>query len=81
MPSASFKKQIEENNKEIILKKCLPKSSWGKQQKTQRWNSTEKKAQVLDLIKKACDKQDKKYRSLEQKYNKLQESLKHLHPQ
>ena len=37
--------------------------------------------QLQDLIKKECDKQDKKYRSLEQKHNKLQESLKHSQPQ
>ena len=37
--------------------------------------------QLQDLIKKECDKPDKKYQSLEQKYNKLQESLKHSHSQ
>ena len=31
--------------------------------------------QLQDLIKKECDKQDKKYCSLEQKYNKLQDSF------
>ena len=31
--------------------------------------------QLLELIRKECDKHDKKYRSLEQKYNKLQESV------
>ena len=31
--------------------------------------------QLQELIKKECDKRDKNYRSLEQKYNKLQESL------
>ena len=36
--------------------------------------------QLQDLIKKECDKRDKKYRSLEQKYNKLQESLEHSQP-
>ena len=34
--------------------------------------------QLQELIKKECDKRDKKYRSLEQKYNTLQESLEHL---
>ena len=29
--------------------------------------------QLQDLIKKECDKRDKKYRSLEQKYNNLQD--------
>ena len=36
MPSANFEKQIED----------LLKSSWGKQRKTQPWNSTPKEAQV-----------------------------------
>ena len=31
--------------------------------------------QLQDLIKKECDKSEKKYRSLEQKYNKLQDSF------
>ena len=37
--------------------------------------------QLQELIKKECDKHDKKYRSLEQKYNKLQESLEHSQQQ
>ena len=32
--------------------------------------------QLQELIKKECDKRDKNYHSLEQKYNKLQDSLK-----
>ena len=81
MPSASFEKQIEENNKEIALKKLSNEIILGK--------TTENTAMELDaeggasfeqlqeLIKKECDKRDKKYRFLEQKYNKLQESLEH----
>ena len=37
--------------------------------------------QLQDLIKKECDKRDKKYRSLEQKYNKLQDSFDSSQPQ
>ena len=33
--------------------------------------------QLQEMIKKECDKHDKKYRSLEQKNNKLQESVEH----
>ena len=36
--------------------------------------------QLQDLIKKECDKREKNYRSLEQKYNKLQESLEQAQP-
>ena len=81
MSSASFETQIEENNKEIALKKLSNEIIMGK--------TTENTAMELDaeggasfeqlqeLIKKECDKRDKKYRFLEQKYNKLQESLEH----
>ena len=37
--------------------------------------------QLQDLIKKECDKRDQKYRSLEQKYNKLQDSFDNSQPQ
>ena len=37
--------------------------------------------QLQELIKKECDKRDKKYRSLEQKYNKLYDSVEHSQKQ
>ena len=37
--------------------------------------------QLQDLTKKECDKRDQKYRSLEQKYNKLQDSFDNSQPQ
>ena len=37
--------------------------------------------QLQNLIKKECDKRDKKYRSLEQKYNKLQASFENSQSQ
>ena len=78
-PSVRYEKQIEENNRDIILKKLSNDIIHGK--------ATESTAMELDaeggasfeqlqeLIKKECDKRDKHYRSLENKYNKLQESL------
>ena len=78
-PSVSYEKQIEENNRDIVLKKLSNDIILGK--------ATESTAMELDaeggasfeqlqeLIKKECDKRDKHYRSLENKYNKLQESL------
>ena len=75
----SYEKQIEENNRDVILKKLSNDIILGQ--------TTESTAMELDaeggasfeqlqeLIKKECDKRDKNYRSLEQKYNKLQESL------
>ena len=79
-PSMSYEKQIEEYNRDIILKKLSNDIILGK--------TTESTAMELDaeggtsfeqlqeLIKKECDKRNKTYRSLEQKYKKLQESLK-----
>ena len=46
MPSSSFNKQIEENNKEIAQKNFQMKSFWEKQQKIQLWNLTPKGAQA-----------------------------------
>ena len=79
MPSASFKKQIEENNKEIVLKKLSTDIVMGKTTENTAMELDAKGGasfeQLQDLITKECDKRDKKYRSLEQKYNKLQESF------
>ena len=85
MPSASFEKQSEENNKEIILKKLSMEIILGKtRENTAMELDAEGGAdfeQLQDLIKKECDKRDKKYQSLEQKYNKLQESFEHSQSQ
>ena len=77
VPSVSYKTQIEENNKEIVLKKLSAEIIMGK---TTEDTAMELDAeggasfeQLQDLIKKECDKRDKKYRSLEQKYNNLQD--------
>ena len=81
MPSSSFEKQSEENNKEIALKKLSNEIILGKStENTAMELDTEGGAsfeQLQELIKKECDKRDKKYQSLEQKYNTLQESLEH----
>ena len=79
MPSASFRKQIEENNKEIVLKKLSMEIVLGKTTENTAMELDAKGGasfeQLQDLIKRECNKRDKKYRSLEQKYNKLQESF------
>ena len=79
VPSVSFETQIDENNKEIVLKRLSTEIIMGK---TTEDTAMELDAeggasfeQLQDLIKKECDKRDKKYRSLEQKYNKLQDSF------
>ena len=85
MPSVIFEKQIKENNKEIVLKKISTEIILGK---TTEDTAMELDAeggasfkQLQDLIKKECDKRDKKYCSLEQKYNKLQESFENSQSQ
>ena len=79
VPSVSFETQVDENNKEIILKKLSAEIIMGK---TTEDTAMELDAegcasfeQLQDLIRKECDKRDKKYRSLEHKYNKLQDSF------
>ena len=85
VPSVSFETQVDENNKEIILKRLSTEIIMGK---TTEDTAMELDAeggasfeQLHDLIKKECDKRDKKYRSLEQKYNKLQDSVDTSQPQ
>ena len=79
-PSVSYEKQLEENNIDIILKKLSNDIILGKAtESTAMELDAEEGAsleQLQELIKKECDKRDKNYHSLEQKYSKLQESLK-----
>ena len=85
VPSVSFERQVNENDKEIKLKKLSTEIIMGK---TTEDTAMELDAeggasfeQLQDLIKKECDKRDQKYRSLEQKYNKLQDSFDNSQPQ
>ena len=85
MPSSSYEKQIEENNKEIALKKLSNEIILGKSTETTAMELDAEGGasikQLQELIKKECNKRDKKYQSLEQKYNKLQESVEHSQQQ
>ena len=79
MPSTSYEKQIDENNRDIVLKKLSNETILGK---TMESTAMELDAeggtsfeQLQDLVKKECDKRDKNYCLLERKYNKLQESF------
>ena len=85
VPSVSFETQVDENNKEIILKKLSTEIILGKPtEDTAMELDAEGGAsfqQLQDLIKKECDKRDKKNRSLEQNYNKLQDSFNTSQPQ
>ena len=80
-PTASYNKQVEENQRLLNLKKLSNEIILGK--------STEDTAieldgegaanyeQLKDLIRKECDKQDRKYARLEDKYNKLEQQVTH----
>ena len=85
MPSASFESQIDENNKEIALKKLSNEIIFGKTTETTAMELDAEGGasfeQLQELIRKECDKRDKKYRLLENKYNKLQEQIEHTQPQ
>ena len=85
MPSASFESQIDENNKEITLKKLSNEIIFGKTTETTAMELDAEGGasfeQLQELIRKECDKRDKKYQLLENKYNKLQEQIEHTQPQ
>ena len=50
-PSVSYEKQIEENNRDIVLKKLSNDIILGKAMESQRWNLTLKEAQVSNNYK------------------------------
>ena len=85
MPSVSFESQIDENNKEIALKKLSNEIIFGKTTETTAMQLDAEGGasfeQLQELIRKECDKRDKKYRLLENKYNKLQEQSEHTQSQ
>ena len=68
MPSVSFESQIDENNKEIALKKLSNEIIFGKTTETTAMELDAEGGasfeQLQELIRKECDKRDKKYRLL-----------------
>ena len=85
IPTTSYNKQVKENKHLINLKKLSNKIIMGK--------STEDTAmeldgegvanyeQLKDLICKECDKRDRHYTHLEDKYNKLEQHVTHNNQQ
>ena len=81
IPTTSYNKQVEENKRLINLKKLSNEIIMGR--------STEDTAmeldregmanyeQLKDLIHKECDKRDRRYAQLEDKYNKLEQHVTH----
>ena len=51
MPSVSYEKHFDENNRDIVLKNYRMKSSWEKQWSLQPWNLMLKEVQVLSKSK------------------------------
>ena len=83
-PTASYDKQVEENKRLLNVKKLCNEIIMGK--------STEETAmeldgegaanleQLQDLVRKECDKHDRKYARLEDKYNKLEQQVTKKEP-
>ena len=83
-PTASYDKQVEENKHILNVKRLSNEIIMGK--------STEETAmeldgegaanfeQLQDLIQKECDKRDRKYARLEDKYNKLEQQVTRKDP-
>ena len=80
-PTASYNKQVEENKRLLNLKKLLNEIILGKSTEDTVMELDGEGAtnykQLKDLIQKECDKRDRKYTRLEDKYNKLEQQVTH----
>ena len=79
-PTTSYNKQVEENQRLLNLKKLSNEIILGKSTEDTAMELDEEGAanyeQLKDLIRKECDKQDRKYAQLEVKYNTLEQHMK-----
>ena len=80
-PTASYNKQVEENQRLLNLKKLSNEIILGKLTKDTAMGLDGEGAanyeQLIDLIRKECVKRDCKYARLEDKYNKLEQQVTH----
>ena len=81
IPTTSYSKQVEENKQLINLKKLSNKIIMGKSTEDTAMELDGEGAanyeQLKDLIHKECDKCDRCYAQLEDKYNKLEQHVTH----
>ena len=79
-PTTSYNKQVEENQRLLNLKKLSNEIILGKSTEDTAMELDEEGAanyeQLKDLIRKECDKRDRKYAQLEVKYNTLEQHMK-----
>ena len=78
-PTASYDKQVEENKRILNVKKLSNEIIMGKSMEETAMEldgeGTTNFEQLPDLIWKECDKHNRKYARLEDKYNKLEQQV------
>ena len=78
-PTTSYDKQVEENKHILNVKKLSNKIIMGKSTKEIAMELDREGAanfeQLQDLIRKECNKRDRKYARLEEEYNKLEQQV------
>ena len=78
-PTASYDKQVEENKRTLNVKKLSNEIIMGKSTEDTAMELDGECAanfeQLQDLIRKDCDKRDRKYAGLEEKCNKLEHEV------
>ena len=79
-PTAAYNKQVEENKRLLNVKKLSHEIIMGKTTEDTAMELDGEGAadfeQLQDLIRKECDKRDRRYAKLEQKCNKLEQQVK-----
>ena len=79
-PTATYNKQVDENKRLLNVKKLSNEIIMGKTTKDTAMELDGEGAanfeQLQDLIRKECDKRDRKYARLEEKCNKLEQQVK-----
>ena len=79
LPQPHMTNKSKKTNTYSMSKSSLMRSSWVRQLKTLQWNWMEKVPQnfeqLQDLIRKECDKRDRKYAWLEDKCNKWEQQV------
>ena len=80
IPTAAYDKQVDENKRLLNVKKLSNEIIMGKTTEDTAMELDGEDAadfeQLQDLIQKECDKRDRKYAQLEDKYNKLEQQVK-----
>ena len=80
IPTAAYDKQVDENKRLLNVKKLSNEIIMGKTTEDTAMEldgeGTADFEQLKDIIRKECDKRDRKYAQLEEKCNKLEQQVK-----